>query len=69
MALLGFLAYMVAEELQLSGIFSIFFAGITMRWAGGAEQHTLPCSRHSRGSRNLHAGLSSRKQHVRMTGR
>ncbi|KAI3438747.1 hypothetical protein D9Q98_001166 [Chlorella vulgaris] len=29
-ALLGFLAYMVAEELQLSGIFSIFFAGITM---------------------------------------
>lgn len=32
MALLGFLAYLLAEELQLSGIFSVFFAGLTMRW-------------------------------------
>ena len=29
-ALLGFMAYLVAEELGLSGIFSVFFAGITM---------------------------------------
>jgi hypothetical protein len=34
-ALLGFLAYLLAEELGLSGIFSIFFAGLTMRQGGG----------------------------------
>lgn len=28
--LLGFLAYVLAEEMQLSGIFSVFFCGITM---------------------------------------
>ena len=30
-ALLGFLAYLIGEELHLSGIFSVFFCGITMR--------------------------------------
>jgi NhaP-type Na+/H+ or K+/H+ antiporter len=29
-ALLGFLAYMLAEGAGLSGIFSVFFAGLTM---------------------------------------
>ena len=36
-ALLGFLAYLIGEELQLSGIFSVFFCGITMRWGGGGR--------------------------------
>lgn len=31
-ALLGFAAYQLAEGLHLSGIFSVFFCGIVMRW-------------------------------------
>lgn len=34
-ALLGFVAYQLAEGLHLSGIFSVFFCGIAMRWVGG----------------------------------
>ena len=33
-ALLGFVAYQLAELLHLSGIFSVFFCGIVMRWVG-----------------------------------